>query len=130
MHGSTSMRKGHVYKRYSCANKCGFGIVRMEDVDSVVVSYLRELLTKDNQLKIADSLREIMAETPQQRQHTVEEITAWLDLLKATADKEAVRLLIWRIDVLSKADFCITSTLTPDIVGELYSKELTCERRF
>ncbi len=48
MYGSTTERKGHEYRIYSCADRCGIGTIRMDDVDNTVQNYLKELLSPDN----------------------------------------------------------------------------------
>lgn len=58
MHGITTSRKGHSYSRYYCSAKCGAPTVRMEDVDTAALEYLRELLADDNQVKIAQAMRQ------------------------------------------------------------------------
>jgi len=55
------------------------------------------------------------AEPP--KDYTVAQITAWLESLKAASDEKAVALLIERIDVKSKTDFTIQSTLK-SVLGE------------
>ncbi|MCL2365599.1 MAG: hypothetical protein FWC75_00935 [Oscillospiraceae bacterium] len=47
----------------------------------------------------------------------MEQIEAWLNSLKKAPDKKAVHLLIERIDVMTKTDFSIMSTLT-SVLGE------------
>ncbi len=58
MHGSTTKRRGHTYRIYSCSEKCGVGIVSMDDVDRAVKQYLYELLSEDNQNKIVSALQD------------------------------------------------------------------------
>lgn len=57
MHGFISKRKGHEYPYYSCSKKCGAPVMHMEDIDMVATSYLKEILTPENQKKIALALR-------------------------------------------------------------------------
>lgn len=57
MHAAKSERKGHTYYYFSCSSRCGNPNIRMEKVDDAVLSYLHEILSKENQLKIADALR-------------------------------------------------------------------------
>jgi len=61
---------------------------------------------------------EALRETPPPRDFTTEQITAWLEALKTVADDKAMRLLIERIDVISKTEFSITSTLGA-VLGEI-----------
>lgn len=60
-----------------------------------------------------DALRE----TPPPHDFTVEQITAWLETLKAAKDENAIHLLIERIDIKNKTDISITSMLT-SVLGE------------
>lgn len=46
------------------------------------------------------------------KDYTVETITDWLTSLKAAPDEKAIHLLIERIDIKSKTDINVTSTLT------------------
>ena len=57
MHVYKSTRKGHVYFYYRCSKGCGSSVVKMEDVDNAAIAYVRELLSPDTQLKIAQVLR-------------------------------------------------------------------------
>ena len=57
MHGRTSKRKGHEYTYFYCSKRCGAPVVRMGEVDDSAIRYLRELLSVDNQKKIASALR-------------------------------------------------------------------------
>lgn len=61
MHGTTSKRKGHEYRYFTCSKKCGAPVVHMEQVDEAAIKYLRELLSDDNQRIIADELRRYQA---------------------------------------------------------------------
>lgn len=177
MHGMKSKRKGHEYHYFYCSKKCGAPVVRMEEVDSAAIKYLKELLSPDNQHIIAAALRqyhagesnrvedfnkilkkkvsdkqreydalmgnlkagtlppkvvesigqqmqelqeeiEALQETPPPHDFTVDQITAWLEALKAAADEKAIHLLIKRIDINNKTDVSITSTLT-SVLGEI-----------
>ena len=60
---------------------------------------------------------EALRETTPPQDFTTEQITAWLELLKADPDDRAIHLLIERIDVKTKTDFSITSTLK-SVLGE------------
>ena len=60
---------------------------------------------------------EALRETTPPQDFTTEQITAWLELLKADPDDKAIHLLIERIDVKTKTDFSITSTLK-SVLGE------------
>ena len=57
MHGMTSKRKGHEYRYFVCSGRCGAPVARMEDVEHAAVSYLKEILSPENQEKIAAALR-------------------------------------------------------------------------
>ena len=61
MHGMTSKRKGHEYPYFTCSQHCGASVVRMEEVDRAAVEYLQELLSDENQLAIAEALRQYQA---------------------------------------------------------------------
>lgn len=176
MHGLSPTRKGHTYSYYSCSKKCGAPVVKVEDIDTAATNYLHELLSPENQMIIAVSLRryqaglqnagddfnqairkeigekqkqydalmdnlasgalpadvvtkigqkmqtlqnemEALKDTPPPHDFTVPQIVAWLESLKAAADEKAVHLLVERIDVKTKTDISITSTLT-SVLGE------------
>ncbi len=57
MHVYKSTRKGHTYYYYRCSKACGSSVVKMEDVDNAATAYVRELLSADTQLKVAQVLR-------------------------------------------------------------------------
>lgn len=57
MHGRRSERKGHTYYYFDCSARCGAPSVRMEVVDAAAQRYLNELLTDENEKKIAATLR-------------------------------------------------------------------------
>lgn len=176
MHGIKS-KKGNFERTYFyCSKKCGAPTVRMEDVDNAARKYLQELLTPDNQMKVAVALRRynageqtraadfnnaikkeifakqdqydklmdslstgvfptpVMADMGQKMQslkdemealreakppldYTTDQITAWLEALKTASDENAIHLLIERIDIKSKTDFNMTSTLK-SVLGE------------
>ena len=182
MHGMKSKRKGHEYQYYYCSARCGAPVVHMEEVDTAAINYLRDLLSPDNQKRIADAMRnykageedrikdfkailnrkirekqneydtilsniskinwapndleefqrrmhdikaqiEVLKATEPPKDYTVEQIKAWLESLKKQPDRDAVRLLIERIDVISdgekeKAAFNIQSTLKA-VLGEI-----------
>ncbi|WP_444658443.1 recombinase family protein [Caproiciproducens sp. R2] len=64
--------------------------------------------------KQMQSLKEEIAAlqtTEPPKDFTVEQITAWLNALKASPDDKAVHLLIERIDIKEKTVFSVTSTL-------------------
>lgn len=61
MHGMTSRRKGHEYRYFQCSARCGAPVVRMEDAEQAAFDYLRTLLDGENQLQIADALRQYRA---------------------------------------------------------------------
>ena len=179
MHGMTSRRKGHEYRYFVCSAKCGAPVLHMEEVDAAAMQYLKELLSDEMQLQIADRLRqyqagagsrmtefkqalkkriaekqaqynalmnnlasgalpaetvadigarmqEIKAEiaaleaTEPPKDFTVDTIRAWLESMKAAPDRDAVRLLVERINVSAteeddgnkqKTAFNIQSTL-------------------
>ena len=173
MHGMKSKRKGHEYEYFYCSARCGAPVVHMEDVDKAALKYLRELLSKENQIKIADAMRnykgneaervkdfntilkrkikekqdqydsllsnmasgalppavledignklqelktqiETLKNTTPPKDYTTEQVQAWLESIKAAPDREAIHLLIERIDVekdKEKTVFNIQSTL-------------------
>ena len=168
-----SKRKGHEYEYFYCSARCGAPVVHMEDVDKAALKYLRELLSKENQIKIADAMRnykgneaervkdfntilkrkikekqdqydsllsnmasgalppavledignklqelktqiETLKNTTPPKDYTTEQVQAWLESIKAAPDREAIHLLIERIDVekdKEKTVFNIQSTL-------------------
>lgn len=57
MHGMTSKRKGHEYRYFTCSQKCGAPVIRMEEADTAAIEYLEKLLCDENQRIIADALR-------------------------------------------------------------------------
>ena len=61
MHGMTSRRKGHEYRYFVCSKKCGAPVVKMEEVDTAAVNYLRDLLSPQNQAQITLALRRYQA---------------------------------------------------------------------
>ena len=61
MHGMTSRRKGHEYRYFICPAKCGAPVVHMEETDDAAIRYLKDLLSDENQLIIADALRQYQA---------------------------------------------------------------------
>lgn len=58
MHAVTTHRKGHEYKNYYCPKKCGMGMVSMEFVDGEAKEYLKKLLSQENQIKIAQAMKD------------------------------------------------------------------------
>lgn len=52
-----SLRKKHEYQYFYCSKKCGAPVVHMEKVDTASINYLRDLLSPENQDKIANALR-------------------------------------------------------------------------
>ena len=54
MHGLSPTRGRKIY---SCSATCGFGSVRMEDIDAAASQYLRELLSPETQREVALALR-------------------------------------------------------------------------
>ena len=57
MHGVTSERRGHKYRRFVCSNKCGIGTIDMDFVDESVKNYIKNILSKENQETIAIALK-------------------------------------------------------------------------
>lgn len=57
----TSKRKGHEYKYFVCSHKCDIGSIRMEKIDNAALEYLSELMSEENQQRIADALRSYQA---------------------------------------------------------------------
>lgn len=64
------------------------------------------------QMKSLKDEIEALRATEPPKDFTVEQITAWLDTLKANPDDKAVHLLIERIDIKNKTVINVTSTLT------------------
>lgn len=60
---------------------------------------------------------EALRDTPPPRDFTTEQITAWLEALKAAPDEKAIHLLIQRIEVKPKTDISISSMLS-SVLGE------------
>ena len=58
MHGRTSKRKGHEYRYFTCSAKCGAPAVHMDDADAAAIKYLKQILSGENQLLIAQALRQ------------------------------------------------------------------------
>ena len=58
MHGMRTTRKGHEYFNFYCSKKCGAAGVKMSDVDCAAVAYLKDLLSAENQRKIAAALHQ------------------------------------------------------------------------
>ena len=58
MHVSISRGKGHTYHYFKCSKVCGAPMVKMEIVDKAALKYLQELLSDENQNRIAQALRE------------------------------------------------------------------------
>ncbi len=170
MHAAKSSNKGHTYYYYSCSEKCGQPSVRMEKVDSAVLSYLHDILSAKNHTEIADSLRkykqgetqrnedfksilrrkinekegqyeallnnlssgtlpgEIVADigtrmqelkeeiealknTEPPKDYTVEQVGAWLDSLRNNTDRNAILILVDRIDIKKQTEIKVKSTL-------------------
>lgn len=61
MHGVWTGRAEQKYRYYYCSKKCGVPAVRMEEVDSAAIKYLHDILSLDNQLRIAKALRQYQA---------------------------------------------------------------------
>ena len=61
MHSMTNKSKGHEYQYFVCSEKRGFPSVRMAEVDRAVIEYLHDLLSTENQDKIAAALRQYQA---------------------------------------------------------------------
>lgn len=57
MHGMKSKRKGHEYLYFYCSKKCGAPVIHMEEVDQAALNYLHDLLSTENQERIAAALR-------------------------------------------------------------------------
>ncbi len=60
---------------------------------------------------------ECLKNTEPPKDYTVEQITAWLETLKASKDEGAIHLLIDRIDIKNKTEINATSTLS-SVLGE------------
>lgn len=176
MHGITCHKKSGGYQYYTCSGKCGIGTIKMEHIDRAALDYLHELLSEENQQKIATALRlyqagagsrmeefqaalsrrilqkraqydallknlstaalppDILGDVGKQMQElkteiaaleateppqdfTSDQIHAWLESLRSAPDEKAVRLLVERIDIKTKTEFNITSTLN-SVLGE------------
>ncbi len=57
MHGVTTHRKEHEYKVYYCSEHCGVGTVKMDDIDSSVREYIKNLLSEENTKIITEALK-------------------------------------------------------------------------
>ena len=171
MHAFKSERKGHTYYYYRCSKKCGKPSIRMEEVDKAAREYLIELLSKANQIKIAEALRnyqrvsgessliffkalkakvdakqkeydnllqnlslgvfppeiakdigtrlgelkteiDTMMNMEPSKDYTVDNITTWLESIKAAPDEKAVQLMIEKIEIKNKTAINISSTLS------------------
>lgn len=84
---------------------------------SVVASIGEQMQELQNEI-------EALRDTAPPEDYTPDHITAWLESLKAAPDDKAIQLLIERIDIKSKMDFSIESTLK-SIVGNLGTGEGT-----
>lgn len=176
MYGSTTRRKDHEYRIFSCSAKCGIGVVSMDKVDETVQNYIRELLSASTIARVNTSLQEYASgqkkrvsefnqsirseigekqkqvdhyihtlgsgalpseliadignkitslkaeiknlyELPAPKDYTVEQITAWMEALRASTDeRKTVELLVERIDA-TKTAINVTSTLIA-VLGE------------
>lgn len=58
MHGMKSKRKGHEYLYFYCSKKCGAPVIHMEEVDRAALNYLHDILSPENQDRIATALRQ------------------------------------------------------------------------
>ena len=68
-------------------------------------------------MRTLKSEMEALRTTPPPHDFTTDQITTWLESLKAAADEKAIHLLIERIDIKNKTDFNIESTLK-SVLGE------------
>ena len=62
-------------------------------------------------MKALKSEMDALRTTPPPHDYTADQITVWLESLKAAADEKAIHLLIERIDIKNKTDINIESTL-------------------
>lgn len=97
------------------------------EYDALMKNLSTGVLPADVVADIGEQMQTIKAEIAQLQQttpptdFTVEQIKAWLEVLKASADEKAVHLLIERIDVVqgeTKTDFNMQSTLK-SVLGEI-----------
>lgn len=97
------------------------------EYDTLMKNLSTGVLPADVVADIGEQMQTIKAEIAQLQQttpptdFTVDQIKAWLETLKASADEKAVHLLIERIDVIqgeTKTDFNMQSTLK-SVLGEI-----------
>jgi hypothetical protein len=69
MHASTTQRKGHEYQIYSCSNHCGIGTIPVEQIDGVVIDYLKDIFSDKNSPIIAQTIARYKT---QERQDVIE----------------------------------------------------------
>lgn len=69
------------------------------------------------EMKLLKAEIESLKNTEPPKDYTVEQITAWLETLKASKDEGAIHLLIDRIDIKNKTEINATSTLS-SVLGE------------
>ena len=83
MHVYKSSRKGHTYTYYRCSEGCGAPVAKLEDVDDAAKAYIRELLSEDTQLKVAQALKTYKG-------HDKDRVTSFKEAVsKRIAEKEA-----------------------------------------
>lgn len=70
-----------------------------------------------NEMNALKAEIECLKNTEPPKDYTVEQITAWLESLKQSADEAAIHLLIERIDIKNKTEINIHSTLN-SVLGE------------
>ncbi len=63
MHAHLSKRKGHEYFYYRCAAHCGAPVVKMDEIDAVVKTYLRDLLSERTQKLVHAAIRKYQSAT-------------------------------------------------------------------
>ena len=100
---------------------------KQKEYDALMKNLATGALPPDIVADIGEQLQTIKAEIAQLQEttppedFTVDQIKAWLEALKASADNHAIHLLIERIDVAQteqKTDFSIKSTLK-SVLGEI-----------
>lgn len=61
MHGCTTHRKGHEYRKFYCSAKCGIGTIDMDLVDNAVKLYIEKLLDQDSIEALTQALSSYLA---------------------------------------------------------------------
>lgn len=61
MHGGTTHRKGHEYRKYFCSAKCGIGTIDMDFIDRSALEYINDLLDDNNLIALTGALSSFIA---------------------------------------------------------------------